>query len=159
MQAASSQSWTGNLALILVAGAFGLGITYIQFNPQLVTSAVDLIAGTTTTEQKAEPATQQGVAPAESKPAEATPKEAPKTESTQPDAAVSSPPTATPAVKTATTVSFVNVRAGKSTSTPIIMNLEAGTVVQLTEDSNASWQGVTHNGKTGYIFKDYLQKQ
>lgn len=66
-------------------------------------------------------------------------------------------PTATPAAApTATTNSFVHLRAGKSTATPILVDLDGGTVVTLLPDSNAQWQQVNYNGVVGYIFKSYL---
>ena len=65
-------------------------------------------------------------------------------------------PAPTPAAPTATTSSFVHMRAGKSTSTAIIVDLNGGTVVQLLSDSDAQWQQVEYNGQTGYIFKTYL---
>lgn len=71
------------------------------------------------------------------------------------------PAVATPApvAKTATTSSFVHLRATKSTSSAIITDLNAGTVVQLRDDADATWQGVTYQGKSGYIYRAYLQYQ
>lgn len=65
-------------------------------------------------------------------------------------------PTATPTASTATTNSFVHLRQGESTSTPILLNLNGGTVVQLLPISNAQWQEVEYNGVIGYIFRSYL---
>ena len=65
-------------------------------------------------------------------------------------------PAATPVAPKATTNSFVHMRAGKSTSTAIVMDLNGGTVVELLSDSDAQWQQVRYNGVTGYIFKTYL---
>ena len=67
-------------------------------------------------------------------------------------------PTPIPVVAgpTATTNSFVHMRAGKSTSTAIITDLNGGTVVQLLTDSDSQWQQVHYNGFTGYVFKQYL---
>jgi hypothetical protein len=48
------------------------------------------------------------------------------------------------------------LRAGMSTSTAILTDLNGGTVVQLLSDSDAQWQQVRYNGQTGYIFKTYL---
>ena len=69
--------------------------------------------------------------------------------------------TAAPAVapNTAATTTFVHVRASKSTSSAIITDLNAGTVVQLGDDADATWQGVTYQGKSGYIYRAYLQYQ
>ena len=65
-------------------------------------------------------------------------------------------PTPTPAGPTATTNSFVHMRAGASTATPIIANLDGGTVVTLGSYSDSQWQQVQYNGLDGYIFKSYL---
>lgn len=154
MQSVTPRSTSANVALGGIAVVFGLAATYLQLHPGLVSATANMAANVAgksqSTAQSAEPkpaaleSSSQAAAPA-------TP---------GPSAPVASPPATAPAAapKTATTISFVNVRAGKSTSTPIIMNLEAGTVVQLSEDSTATWQGVTYQGKAGYIFKDYLQK-
>jgi uncharacterized protein YgiM (DUF1202 family) len=66
-------------------------------------------------------------------------------------------PTATPAGPVAVTNGFVHMRAGKSTSTAILADLQAGTTVQLLPDSDSQWQQVQYNGLTGYIFKSYLR--
>lgn len=88
-------------------------------------------------------------------PAATTPKAA------QPPAAapavVAPPAPVAPVVPTATTVSFVHMRAAKTTASPILTDLQAGTTVELIDDSNPSWQGVKYQGQTGYIFKSYLQ--
>jgi uncharacterized protein YgiM (DUF1202 family) len=83
-----------------------------------------------------------------------------------PSATATSSPTATPvvapsamptpAVRVATTNSFVHMRAGKSIYTNILTDLNAGTQVQLLPDADAQWQQVQYNGLTGYIFKTYL---
>lgn len=65
-------------------------------------------------------------------------------------------PVATPVLPTATTNAFVHMRAGKSTSTAILADLNGGTVVQLLPDRDADWQQVQYNGLTGYIFRTYL---
>jgi uncharacterized protein YgiM (DUF1202 family) len=89
-----------------------------------------------------------------------TPSATPKVATPTPTPAVtpvSTPtPVATPAFKTATTSSFVHMRAGKSTSTAIMYDLNGGTVVRLLPDSDAQWQQVQYNGSTGYVFKAYL---
>jgi uncharacterized protein YgiM (DUF1202 family) len=65
-------------------------------------------------------------------------------------------PTATPVERTARTSSFVRMRAGKSTSTAILYELNGGTIVTLLPDADAQWQQVRYSGQTGYIFKTYL---
>jgi hypothetical protein len=62
----------------------------------------------------------------------------------------------TPAGKTATTNSFVHLRASNSTSSAILANLDGGTVVQLLPYSDSLWQEVQYNGTTGYVYKSYL---
>jgi hypothetical protein len=76
--------------------------------------------------------------------------------SATPAPAVASTPVPTPGLPTATTNSFVHLRAGKSTSTAILIDLNGGTVIQLLPDVDAQWQQVQYNGLTGYIFKTYL---
>ncbi|HVQ43611.1 MAG TPA: SH3 domain-containing protein [Candidatus Saccharimonadia bacterium] len=65
-------------------------------------------------------------------------------------------PVPTPATPTATTNSFVHMRSGKSTATPILTDLNGGTVVELLPDSDSQWQQVRYGGLTGYVFKTYL---
>ncbi len=66
-------------------------------------------------------------------------------------------PTPTPVpVRTAVTNSFVHLRAGASTSTTILANLNGGTVVTLGSYVDSQWQQVQYNGQNGYIFKTYL---
>jgi hypothetical protein len=91
---------------------------------------------------------------------QATPKPKPATKPA-PAAAATPTPAPNPAVaaNTATTSSFVHLRAAKSTSSAIITDLNGGTVVELREDADATWQGVTYQGKTGYIYRAYLQYQ
>ena len=66
-------------------------------------------------------------------------------------------PTATPAptstVPTATTTAFIHVRSGKSTTAPIVTDLNAGTVVELLSDSDTQWQQIRYGSITGYVFK------
>ncbi len=66
-------------------------------------------------------------------------------------------PAPTPAAKTATTTSFVRLRAGASTSSAILAELNGGTVVTLGTYSDSLWQQVRYNGLSGYIYKSYLR--
>ena len=50
----------------------------------------------------------------------------------------------------------VNVRSGPSTSHSILGTAQKGQVF-ITNCKNADWYQVRFNGKTGYIFKDYMQ--
>lgn len=85
----------------------------------------------------------------------ASPKPAPAV-SASPTAAPSATPVPTPAGPTATTNSFVHMRAAKSTNSTILYNLNGGTVVRLLPDVDSTWQQVEYNGTTGYIYKTYL---
>jgi cytoskeletal protein RodZ len=59
--------------------------------------------------------------------------------------------------KTATTNSYVHLRAGESVNSAILTDINAGVTVQLTSDADDTWQGVVYQGKTGYIYRAYLQ--
>jgi len=48
------------------------------------------------------------------------------------------------------------MRSGASTTTPIVADLNGGSVVTLGSYSDSQWQQVTYNGLNGYIFKSYL---
>lgn len=65
-------------------------------------------------------------------------------------------PAPTPVIPRATTNSFVHMRAGKSTSTTILIDLNGGTVVDLLPDQDAQWQQIRYQGLSGYIYKTYL---
>lgn len=65
-------------------------------------------------------------------------------------------PSATPAGPTATTSSFVHLRAQPTTSSEILANLNGGIVVQLLNGGNSTWQEVKWNGITGFVYVSYL---
>lgn len=65
-------------------------------------------------------------------------------------------PAPTPAGPTATTNSFVHMRAAATTSSAILYNLNGGTVVKLLPWQDSTWQEVEYNGATGYIYRSYL---
>jgi uncharacterized protein YgiM (DUF1202 family) len=65
-------------------------------------------------------------------------------------------PTATPAAAGAVTNSFVHMRAGASTATAIVADLNAGSEVILGTYRDSQWQQVNYNGLNGYIFRSYL---
>jgi hypothetical protein len=80
----------------------------------------------------------------------------------QPAAASSSqlaaPATVTKAApKTAITNTYVHLRSSKSVNSQVITDIAAGTPVQLRDDADPTWQGVTYQGKNGYIYRAYLQ--
>jgi hypothetical protein len=129
-----------------------LAVSGIVTTLEVVGPSIDLLKGSdkTTTETTQAPKTDTTPAPATDTPA------------VTPDPAVAQPaaaPVAPPVAKapTATTVSFVHVRVGKSTNTPILFNLDGGVVVELRSDSDPLWQGIRYNGQDAYIYKTYLQ--
>jgi uncharacterized protein YgiM (DUF1202 family) len=65
-------------------------------------------------------------------------------------------PVSTPAAATAVTNSFVHMRAGASTTTAIVADLNGGSEVTLGSYRDSQWQQVTYNGLNGYIFRSYL---
>lgn len=84
------------------------------------------------------------------------------TVSASPSATPSPSPSATPAspapsgLPTAVTNGFVHMRAGTSTNTPIIADLQAGTTVELTGKAIGLWQPALYHGLNGYIYTPYL---
>ena len=66
-------------------------------------------------------------------------------------------PTATPvAQRTAVTNGFVHMRADKSTSSAIVVDLQGGTTVVLGSDETSLWQQASYGSYSGYIWKGYL---
>lgn len=59
-----------------------------------------------------------------------------------------------PAGAMATVKESLNLRTGPSKNEPIIMTLEAGTVVQLGQDG---WLPVWYEGRQGWMYAEYLQ--
>ena len=57
---------------------------------------------------------------------------------------------------TAITNSFVHLRTSNSASSAILVDLSAGTPVQVLPIFDTQWQQVSYNGQTGYIFRTYL---
>ena len=93
----------------------------------------------------------------------ASPKVTPKP-STTPQASAAPSPTPAPAVTpvlpsgapTATTNSFVHLRAAASINSAIVTDLNGGTVVTLGDYEDSQWQQVSVNGLNGYIYRSYL---
>lgn len=137
------KQWTTIVTIVLLCAA---GVTWLQTMPGMALNPVrNWLQG---------PASEPAPVP---QPAPTVAQQPTKVEP-QPVQAQPTPAAATAAApKKAVTVSYVNVRSGKSTSTAIIANLEAGTEVELRDDANSTWQGVTVQGKNGYIYKEYLQ--
>jgi hypothetical protein len=67
------------------------------------------------------------------------------------------PATGTSAPKTATTTTLVHFRTEKTSSSTNIGDIPEGSTVTLRDDSDANWQGVTYQGKNGYIYSSYLK--
>lgn len=68
-------------------------------------------------------------------------------------------PVATPtpiAQRTAVTNGFVRMRAGKSTSSAIVTELQGGSTVILGNDETSLWQQASYGQFSGYIWKSYL---
>ena len=65
-------------------------------------------------------------------------------------------PTPTPVIPTATTNGFVHMRASNTTASAIIIDLTAGTTVELLGYRDSLWQQVRYNGYTGYLWRAYL---
>lgn len=63
---------------------------------------------------------------------------------------------AAPATPTATTNAFVYLRPTASTLGTALKGLNSGTVVQYETKSTNSWQKVTVDGVTGYVFTKWL---
>ena len=51
----------------------------------------------------------------------------------------------------------VHLRSGKSTSSGSLGIISAGTSVTVTDKSDSSWYGVSVNGKSGYMFREYVK--
>lgn len=133
-----------HIALVMIVAGLSAGLTYVEVAGLPKIPQVDQLFS----QPKA-----AAPSPAKPAPASTTAKN-----SVQPAAPTAAPPApAAPAKPTATTVSFVHMRAGKTTASPILFDLDAGTTVELTDDSNPQWQGVVYQGQAGYIFKTYLQ--
>jgi hypothetical protein len=65
-------------------------------------------------------------------------------------------PLSTPTQRTAVTNGFVHMRVGKSTSSAIVVDLQAGSTVVLGSDETSLWQESTFGSYHGYIWKSYL---
>lgn len=119
---------------ILVLTAFGAGVTELS-----------MAAGRQTADRPA-----RTPAPSVSPSPQATP----PTPSPSVAPALANP--APSGLPTAVTNGFVHMRAGTSTNTPIIADLQAGTTVQLTGKAIGLWQPALYNGLNGYIYTPYL---
>ena len=148
MQLAVPHRWFDRLTLGLVILVVAVPITILEVTRPSVqalrSSAQGLVAHLPHTTVVTPPAPKPAAHPA-AKPAAA--------------AKPATPTPAAPAIPTATTNSFVHLRAAKSVSSAILTDLNAGTTVQLGSDADATWQGVTYQGKSGYIYRAYLQYQ
>jgi len=82
------------------------------------------------------------------------------TPSSTPIATPTPTPTATPtpilSYPKAVTNGFVHLRAQPTTTSAILVDLQAGSVVELTASAQGSWQPVFYQGTSGYIYTSYL---
>lgn len=85
-----------------------------------------------------------------------TPEVTPTPSPTPTPAPVLGDQTTAPAERTATTKSFVRLRARATTSSAVLAGLNKGTVVTLGPFSSSTWQEVTVGGQHGYVAKSYL---
>ena len=65
----------------------------------------------------------------------------------------------TPAVsgESAKTTTAVHLRSGKGTNYSSLGVISGGTAITVTDKSDSSWYGVTVNGKSGYMFSEYIK--
>lgn len=75
------------------------------------------------------------------------------------DAEDSTDPDETPAAsgEAARTTTGVHLRSGKGTSYRSLGVIAAGTAITVTDKSDSAWYGVTVNGKTGYMYSEYIK--
>ena len=59
--------------------------------------------------------------------------------------------------RAAKTTADVHLRSGKGTNYSSKGVISTGTAITVTDTSNSSWYGVTVNGKSGYMFSEYIQ--
>jgi hypothetical protein len=150
MMASFRQHLGDHIATIIVIGVMGGTITYVELVRPSLSQLANIIPTFTQDADKNQP--KPDPAPSVTPPPAAKPAEpqAPVVAPAPP------PPPVAPVVKKAVTNSFVHMRAGKGTQFPIVMDLEAGTEVELRDDSNSQWQGIIYQGKPGYLFKAYV---
>lgn len=118
---------------ILVITGFGVGVTELSL----------AVGHQKAVELPASPAVSKSASPA-------------PTPSPSPSPSASASPVASPSAPTATTNSFVHMRAGTSTASADLANLQGGTVVRLTGKPVGLWQPVSYGGLNGYIYVTYL---
>ena len=73
--------------------------------------------------------------------------------------AIEQPTTSTTPVsgEAAKVTTAVHLRSGKSTSSASLGVISGGTSVTVTDQSDSSWYQVSVNGKTGYMFREYVR--
>jgi hypothetical protein len=151
MERAVPHAFIDHLFVAVVVLAIGAGVTYLEVAQPSINNLETYLGFGGNTATNPSPAPAPAPTPAQAQPI-------PTPQAASPAAAATTPaPTAVPAAKTAITVSFVHMRTGKSTGTPVVFDLDGGTTVTLRDDSDPTWQGVTYQGKDGYIYKTYLQ--
>lgn len=148
MISAFRQHLGDHIATIFVVGAMGGAITFLE----VARPSLSQLANIGNFQNQQADTSGSNPAPA----ATGTPEAAKPSESAPVAAPVASPPPPAPVAKRAITNSFVHMRSGKGTQFAIVMDLNAGTEVELRDDSNAQWQGIIYQGKPGYLFKAYV---
>ena len=69
----------------------------------------------------------------------------------------STPDTPSVSGDTATTTTGVHLRSGRGTNYSSLGVISGGTAITVTDKSDSSWYGVTVNGKSGYMFSEYIK--
>ena len=117
-----------------------------------------IVAGAATSLALARSSTKRSVSVQQTPIPSATPKPTPSiTPSPTPIATPTPAATPTPiAERTAVTNGFVHMRADKSTSSAIVVDLQGGTRVVLGSDETSLWQEAIFGSYHGYIWKSYL---
>ncbi|MGN0478494.1 MAG: SH3 domain-containing protein [Hominenteromicrobium sp.] len=59
--------------------------------------------------------------------------------------------------ESAKTTTAVHLRSGKGTNYSSLGVISGGTAITVTDKSDSSWYGVTVNGKSGYMFSEYIR--
>ena len=142
------------LAMMLVLLVLAAPVTYLEVVHPSLDSARDALHITSRQTATTDAPRKQPSTTAPDAAGSTTPTTKPA-DSTAAGSAVSSP-TTTPK-KTATTTTLVHFRAQKSTSSENLGDIPEGSTVQLRDDADTTWQGVTYQGKDGYIYSSYLK--
>ncbi len=139
MQAATTSSWLDRFTLLLLVTILAAPVTYLEITQP---SWHQIRSDTRSITKLVSPAPKVTATPT-----------LPATSVTTVHGTTAPPAQA----KTATTSAPVNLRASKSVNSAILTQIPSGTSVQLGSDIDATWQSVTYQGKSGYIYRAYLE--